>query len=116
MPMYDFRCADGHDFERMVLLADFDQKQACQCGATAQRLIRGVRIVRGFAEPVQSMADGKYYSSPAALERTYKADGNPQGVEYLCVGERVAEPYKRPPKDEKKLDAAISRACEEAGL
>lgn len=43
-------------------------------------------IVRAFAEPVQSMADGKYYDTPRDLERTYRADGNPQGQEYTCIG------------------------------
>lgn len=43
-------------------------------------------IVRTFAEPVQSMADGKYYDTPRDLERTYRADGNPFGQEFIALG------------------------------
>lgn len=37
--------------------------------------------------PVQSMADGKMYDSMSALRKTYRADGNPQGVEYQEIGD-----------------------------
>lgn len=43
-------------------------------------------IVRTFAEPIQSMADGKYYDTPRDLERTYRADGNPSGQEFIALG------------------------------
>lgn len=43
-------------------------------------------IVRTFTEPVQSMADGRFYDTPRDLERTYRADGNPQGQEYIALG------------------------------
>ena len=37
-------------------------------------------------EPVQSMADGKWYDSMSSLRKTYRADGNPQGKEYVEIG------------------------------
>lgn len=43
-------------------------------------------LVRAFSEPVQSMADGKFYTSPRDLERTYRADGNPRGEEFIPLG------------------------------
>lgn len=59
-------------------------------------------LVRPFAEPIQSMADGRYYDTPRDLERTYRADGNPQGEEYIPLGnetmktvEQVADPAER---------------------
>lgn len=72
----------------------------------------------GFDEPVQSMADGQWYSDKAALERSYRAENNPQGVEYACVGDKPIEPYTRPTptrEDEEAKDAAIARALDEAG-
>lgn len=72
-----------------------------------------------FDTPLKSMADGKVYDSRAALYRSYRADGNPQGVEYECIGDKPVEPYSRPnptKDDEQAKDAAISRAIEEAGL
>ena len=43
-------------------------------------------LVRSFAQPVQSMADGQWYDTPRDLERTYRATGNPQGEEYIALG------------------------------
>ena len=39
MPLYDFKCQEGHKFERHVKLADFELQQKCACGAVSQRLI-----------------------------------------------------------------------------
>lgn len=70
-------------------------------------------IVRAFSQPVQSMADGKYYDTPRELEATYKASGNPQGKEYECVGDDPLPVFQRPKKDRKAQRAAIERAIED---
>lgn len=44
------------------------------------------QVTKDFDAPVQSMADGKFYSNKAALRRSYRADGNPQGIEYAEIG------------------------------
>lgn len=66
--------------------------------------------------PVQSMADGKTYDTMSALRRTYRADGNPQGVEYTEVGDAVRTGPLTPKvtKEEcsvllDKYEAAVSR-------
>ncbi|WP_278368654.1 hypothetical protein [Acetobacter orientalis] len=43
-------------------------------------------LITDTIEPMQSMADGKFYTSKHALRRTYRADGNPQGKEFIEVG------------------------------
>lgn len=43
-------------------------------------------IIGGFAEPVQSMADGKWYSSKKALAASHRASGNPHGQDFIEVG------------------------------
>lgn len=43
-------------------------------------------VVRAFSEPIQSQADGKWYDNPRDLARSHRADGNPQGVEYIELG------------------------------
>jgi hypothetical protein len=67
-------------------------------------------IVRPFAEPVQSMADGKFYDDPASLRRTYRADGNPQGVEYVEVGNEDITKFTPPKRDRRADREAIERA------
>lgn len=43
-------------------------------------------VIGSFPEPVQSMADGKWYSTKAGLAASHKASGNPQGVDYIELG------------------------------
>ncbi len=49
------------------------------------------------------MADGKMYDSLSALRRTYRADGNPQGEEYIEIGNQE---IRQTPPERKKLDKA----------
>ncbi|KXV48218.1 hypothetical protein AD945_08415 [Gluconobacter albidus] len=43
-------------------------------------------VISDGIDPTESMADGKIYTSKTALRRTYRPDGNPQGREYVEVG------------------------------
>ncbi|GAB6854048.1 hypothetical protein [Asaia astilbis] len=43
-------------------------------------------IISDTIDPTESMADGNTYTSKTALRRTYRPDGNPQGREYVEVG------------------------------
>lgn len=43
-------------------------------------------IISDGIDPIESMADGRTYTSKTALRRSYRADGNPQGVDYIEVG------------------------------
>ena len=69
-------------------------------------------VISDTIEPVQSMADGRYYSSKAALRATYKPSGNPQGESYIEVGNEATKPYTPPqPKIETAgIDAALHKA------
>lgn len=67
-------------------------------------------IVHGFSEPVQSMADGKYYTTKRALEASYRASGNPQGKEYECIGDDPMPEFKRPKADKASRKVAIEKA------
>lgn len=68
------------------------------------------QVVRSFAAPVQSMADGKYYDNPRDLEKTYRADGNPKGIDYVCVGDDPVPEFKAPTVDRAAQREAIERA------
>lgn len=70
-------------------------------------------IVRPFPDPVQSMADGKYYTDAASLRATYKASGNPQGVDYIEVGDEDITKFEAPKDDRKAKRDAIERAIED---
>jgi hypothetical protein len=70
----------------------------------------GVAIISDHIEPVQSMADGRTYDSKSALYRSYRADGNPQGIRYECVGNEDTTRFTPPARDKAKSIAAIKRA------
>jgi hypothetical protein len=77
---------------------------------------RAPMVISDHIDAVVSHADGKTYESKSALFRSYRADGNPQGIRYECVGERVAEPYKRPQADRNKARDAVTRTLQQMGL
>ncbi len=74
------------------------------------------RIMSDHIDPVKSMADGKTYDSKSALYRTYRADGNPQGIRYECVGNEDTSKFNRPKRDKAKAMEAVHRAASEMGI
>ena len=68
------------------------------------------RLVRPFSNPVQSMADGKFYDDPASLRATYRAENNPHGVDFIEVGNEDITRFEKPKKDRKANREAIERA------
>lgn len=73
-------------------------------------------IMGDTIEPTRSMADGRYYTSKAALRATYKPSGNPNGNSYIEVGtEKLKRAAPRPP-DEKAINASVEKAFARAGL
>lgn len=62
-------------------------------------------MIRDFDEPVQSMADGKFYTSKAALSRSARADHNPHGVDFIELGneEQKFQEYKPDLKAEREV-------------
>lgn len=94
MPLYDFLCADGHRFERVVKLAHFDDPQHCECGAGAKRQLSAPRVHTDHIDPIMGM-DGKMHDSLASYRRTLRADGNPQGENYIELGNESLKPVER---------------------
>lgn len=63
-------------------------------------------------EPCTSMADGRVYSSKAALRATYKASGNPQGESYVEVGN--APIREAPAPDVKQHKSSVRESLQKA--
>lgn|SRR3546814_14966 len=112
MPLYDFLCAEGHEFERAVKLADFDAPQSCGCGSIASRLVRAPRIKVDQIAPCLGM-DGKIHDSLASLRRTYRADGNPQGENYVEIGDQELPAFQAPEFDRKQRRDDIRAGIED---
>lgn len=61
-------------------------------------------------DPTVSQADGKEYTSKAALRATYKAENNPQGINYIELGTEKIGDFTPPKRDPMKSLEAIERA------
>lgn len=72
-------------------------------------------IISDHIEPVQSMADGNYYSSKSSLRKTYKPSGNPDGASYVELGnEKVSAPPAV--KQVGSIKESIMKAKQRVGL
>ena len=75
-------------------------------------------VITDEMPPTQSMADGKVYTSKAAIRATYKPSGNAEGACYTEVGNDPAMLRRQPkPKPNRKtIKAAVGQAFSRAGL
>lgn len=110
MPLYDLRCDNGHVFERMIPLANFDDLVFCTCTAPATRLIsRPMFMVEdiGYTCPVTDRWIGSRREHSDNLAR--------QGCRVLETGEtQAAAQYRRAADAEldRKLDATVEKTID----
>ena len=62
MPLYQFRCCNDHNFDRVLKIADYDTLQYCECGQKAKRQIVPTMIAPSF-ESYESPIDGSAITS-----------------------------------------------------
>jgi putative FmdB family regulatory protein len=106
VPLYDFICAEGHRFERLVPLADFEADQFCPCGAPATRVITPPRINRdypGYSCPVT----GRWIEGRKAHRENLKETG----CRILEPGERESF-IRRKEAENAAFDASIEATVE----
>lgn len=73
-------------------------------------------LIRDFDDPVQSCANGKWYTSKRDLAASHRASGNPYGVDFIEVGNDKQEFREFVPDAEKRLrDIHEAKADIEAG-
>jgi putative FmdB family regulatory protein len=103
MPLYDFRCSQGHRFERFVSLRDFAVPQLCSCGVEAQRLLSAPMVLAdlpGYVSPTT----GRWIEGRVARREDLRVSGcrpYEQGEREAAEARRVAG------------DAALDRSVEE---
>lgn len=61
--------------------------------------------------PTMSMADGKMYTSKAAMRESYKPGGNPQGATFVEIGDDQS--YKKQAQANRKPDENLIREATE---
>jgi hypothetical protein len=71
-------------------------------------------VISDSIEPCVSMADGRQYSSKAALRATYRPSGNPTGESFTEIGnEKLPTPVRKEPIGVRE---SIQRAKEKLGI
>lgn len=106
MPLYDFICAEGHSFERMVKLADFEVEQFCSCRAPATRAISSVRINKDYADYTCPIT-GKLVSGRRQHEENLKA----HGCRILEPGEKESNEAAKA-RREAEFDRSVDQSVE----
>lgn len=106
MPLYDFICAEGHRFERMVALADFEAQQFCPCHAPANRVISAPRINKDYAD-YQCPVTGKLISG----RRQHEENLRQHGCRILETGEKELNDRLKVQR-EKQAEAEVDRTVE----
>jgi putative FmdB family regulatory protein len=106
MPLYDFRCGEGHRFERMVSLAHFSEAQACDCGSAARRVLSAPRVLSDHIEPIMG-ADGRMHTSLSSYRRSLAPSGNPKGERFIELGNESLPEYQPPKTDKAALVDAV---------
>lgn len=66
------------------------------------------RLIRDeFDQPVQSAANGEWYTSKSSLAKTHKASGNPHGQDFIELGnEEIAFKEHVPDRAQRRQDIA----------
>lgn len=109
MPIYDYRCENGHEFDRFLSLKEYDVPQICECGKSASRLIKPTMVncdIQPWDRYV-SPATGKVITSYKERKADMEASG--------CVDYEPslkAEGKKRLKQEEAKIDKEIEKTVE----
>lgn len=65
MPIYAYRCQQGHAFDRYLPMAEFATEQSCECGAVSRKIITAA-MIRGDIPGYQSPVDGRWVEGKRA--------------------------------------------------
>jgi putative FmdB family regulatory protein len=103
MPLYSYKCQNGHKFDRFLKLADYDKSQTCECGADSIKQLSAPMFQVDFPA-YQSPTSGKWITSRTQRNEDLKQSGC---VEY--------EPSMKQEMERKHAaeDAALDKAVDE---
>lgn len=104
MPIYAYRCHQGHHFDRYLPLARYAEPQVCECGAASEKRITAPLVVcdlPGYRSPV----DGRWVEGRRA-RREDLARNNCVPYEPSMKGEYM----KRIEQDDEKVGREVEQA------
>jgi putative FmdB family regulatory protein len=102
MPVYEYRCSEGHIFERILPVAEYLAPQFCDCGERGQKVILHAPRIFGDYEGYESPATGAWVEGRRAREEDLRRSG----CRPYESGERE-EMIKRQDANERQLDKVV---------
>ena len=107
MPTYEFRCPEGHKFDRVLRVADYNVPQGCDCGLYAQRQISIPMVFVSQDIRYESPIDGKVITTRQQRQEDLARSGC---IEY--DPEMKKDAARRQLENDKNLDKAIDATVE----
>lgn len=112
MPVYEYRCGDGHVFERLLPLSSYLEPQFCSCGEVGQKVILHAPRVFGDYEGYESPASGRWVEGRRAREEDLRSTG----CRPYEAGEREDAERRRVmagQQEERLVDFAVERTLDD---
>lgn len=114
MPLYDYRCPKGHEFDFVAPMSESSQPRTCPCGEVASRIIKPVRVF-GDIEPYISPASGRLITS----KRERVEDFRRTGTREYELGEKEDMLRRKASIEQEidnKVDDIVMRTAAEVGI
>jgi putative FmdB family regulatory protein len=109
MPIYEYRCTKGHDFDQFSTVEDRNRLRFCPtCERPATKVILHAPRVFGDFEGYESPASGKWVEGRRARERDFQETG----TRPYEAGERE-EMVRRQSDNDRRMDATVDRVVEQ---
>lgn len=107
MPVYSYKCLEGHRFERFLRLAEYEVMQLCDCGAVGERQICAPMVAGDLLEYVSPVTGRPVRGRRDRLEDLKRANCRPYES-----GERE-DAIRRKAAKEQELDRSVERTVGE---
>ena len=105
--IYEYRCRNGHEFERVLPVADYKTPQRCHCGAEGRRILSLPRLI--VKQDIRY--DSPVTGAPITSERARREDlARHNCIEY--DPEMRTDYQRRIADNEAKLDKAVEATVE----
>lgn len=109
MPTYEYSCPAGHQFERVLPVADYRTPQTCDCGKQGRRIISLPALT--FAQP-EARYDSPIDGKPITTWKKRRDDLARHGCREYDPGMRQ-DNDRRLVREQEKLERALDATVEE---
>ena len=112
MPLYEYRCGEGHIFERVLPVAEYLSPQFCSCGEIGQKVILHPPRVFCDLEGYESPATGRWVEG----KRARAEDLRLSGCRPYEAGEREAAEARKVMADQqldRQIDGVVERTLDD---